>query len=74
MAAKTASHVSRRRWPRRLRTGWQGGTGQLHLPSGIGPAAQAPPREIWRVQTQRSPLRAGWHWHVARHSPPLPGP
>ena len=70
----TVSQANRPRLARRLRCGWQGGTGQPQVPSGRGPGSQAAPREISRVQTQRSPFFAGRHWPVARHSPFGPGP
>jgi len=59
---------------RMLITGWQGGIGLQHLPSGIGPVAHLPPNSLARAQDQRSPFLRGVHSSRAMHRPLPSGP
>ncbi len=70
----TVARTARPRLARRLRTGWQVGTGREHAPSGMGPCSHLPPQLMGRAHSQRSPVRIGVHSEVARHRPRSSGP
>ena len=72
---RSADHMeSAPRRARMLFTGWQGGIGLQHVPSGIGPEAHLPPNSFARAQDQRSPFLMGVHSCRAMHWPPPSGP
>jgi hypothetical protein len=65
MVIAQTQRVTSPRLARNVRTGWQGGMGRQHVPSGNGPSAHGPPSRLVRVHRHRLPSLTGWHSNVA---------